>query len=138
MAFNFEELNGSPLFDVDYDSFVTHTKINSKGEEEESFYWKTEELYDIFGADKTYDVQGAFINDLKNVETAITKETASLAVEDRCITLPTFQIEAIRKILDSQEAVDQIIAGDVYVTIEPYYHKKFKKTFYKVVFHTKG
>lgn len=134
--FNFEELNGERLFDVDFEEFVTHKRVDSKGEEYDSFYWKTEELYMEFGPEKQYPVQGAYINDLKENEDALTDETASLAVDDRCITLPNFQVEAIKKILASDEAVDAINEGKVYVTIEPYYHKKFKKDFYKVVFHT--
>lgn len=133
--FSFEELNGSPVFDVDYDSFVTRKKVDSKGNEYDSFYWKTEELYMMNGPEKQYSVQGVFINDLKDNPDALTDETASIAVEDRCITLPNFQVSQIKKILDSDEAIQQILDGQVYVTIEPYYHKKFKKTFHKVVFH---
>lgn len=136
MAFVFEELNGAPVFDVDYDSFVTHPRKNRKGEIYDSFYWKTEELYMDFGPEREYKVQGVYLNNLEDNEDALTKETASLAVEDRCITLPNFQVDAIKQILASDDAIDQIIEGKVYVTIEPYYHKRFKQDFYKVVFHT--
>lgn len=129
MAFSFGSFNKARMFDVDNTNFVTHTTYNSKGEvKENNMYWSCKEMYELNGADHLYIVRGAYINDLKNKENrrdgeksrAVTSESAAVAIEDRYITIPSFQIPEIKAMLENDAAIDMIRNGKAGFYIEEY------------------
>lgn len=132
--FTFESFNQERLFEVDATDFVKHERKNSKGKIEESTYWKTAEMYELDGPDKVYTIQGVYINDLSGNRAALTDESAAVAIEDRYITVPTFQIKEIQKMLESDEAIRCIRSGHAGCTIEEYTNKF--GTNYKLVWKT--
>ena len=132
--FTFESFNQERLFEVDATDFVTHERKNLRGKIVESAYWKTREMFEMNGPDKVYTIQGIYINDLSGNRDALTDESAAIAVDDRYITVPTFQIKEIQAMLDSQEAIKCIRAGHAGCTIEEYTNKF--GTNYKLVWQT--
>ena len=132
-AFNFESINQSRVFDVDTTNFVTHEKIK-KGKKENSFFWSTDEMYMQDGPDHMYIVQGLQWNDLRENPDAITPCSAAIAIEDRYITVPNFQVKDVRTMLDSDAAINAIIEGHLGVSIEEYTNKF--GTYHKLIWHT--
>lgn len=132
-GFVFESINQERIFEVDATNFVTHERI-SKGKKIESAYWKCSEMYMQDGPDTEYRVQGVYLNDLTGVRDALTDESAAIAVEDRYITVPSFQVKDVQKILESDAAINAVRDGHLAVTIEEYTNKF--GTNYKLVWHT--
>lgn len=132
--FSFESFNQERLFEVDASDFVTHERKNSRGKIVESAYWKTAEMYELNGPDRVYVIQGLYLNDLTGNRDALTDESAAIAVEDRYITVPTFQIKEIKAMLESDDAIRCIRAGHAGCQIEEYTNKF--GTNYKLVWMT--
>lgn len=129
MAFSFGAFNKARTFDVDNTNFVTHTTYTSSGEvKENNMYWSCKEMFELNGPDKVYVIRGAYINNLKEKDKrrdgershAVTSESAAVAIEDRYISIPSFQIPEVKDMLDNAAAVDMIRAGRAGFYIEEY------------------
>lgn len=132
MAFSFGSFNKARRFDVDNTNFVTHTTYNSKGEaKKDNPYWSCQEMYELNGPDHLYVIHGAYINDLDKLVTrrdgersrAVTSESAAVAIEDRYVSIPSFQINEIKDMLENDAAIDMINAGRAGFYIEEYTNK---------------
>lgn len=130
--FSFASFNQTRDFEVDNSNFVSHTRQDVKGKEYESTYWKAEEVFMEFGEDHIYSVQGVYVNDLSGNRNAITLESAAVAIEDRYVTVPSFQIKDIKRMLESDYAIKMIRDGHLGFTIESYI-SSLGKTCYKLV-----
>lgn len=129
MAFSFGSFNKARLFDVDNTNFVTHTTYDRSGNvKEKNMYWSCKEMYKLNGPDKVYVIHGAYINNLKEKplnrdgepSKAVTDESAAVAIDDRYVTIPSFQIPEIKDMLDNAAAIDMIRNGRAGFYIEEY------------------
>lgn len=129
MGFTFGSFNKARVFDVDNTNFKTHTTYDSQGNvKEKNMYWSCKEMYELNGADYLYVIHGAYINDLENKQTrrdgersrAVTKKSAAVAIDDRYVTIPSFQIPEIEAMLENAAAVDMIRNGKAGFYIEEY------------------
>lgn len=129
MAFSFGSFNKARLFDVDNTNFLTHTTYNQNGDvNEKNMYWTCKEMYELNGPDHVYVIHGVYINDLKKKEfrrdgeksRAITDESAAVAIDDRYVTIPSFQIPEIKDMLSNDAAIDMIRSGKAGFYIQEY------------------
>lgn len=129
MAFSFGSFNKARLFDVDNTNFVTHTTYDSDGNaKENNMYWNLKEMFKLNGPDKVYVIHGAYINDLRannfsrsgQPNRAVTNESAAVAIDDRYVTIPSFQIPEVKDMLDNAAAIDMIRNGRAGFYIEEY------------------
>ena len=84
-------------------------------------YYKLQDLYEKDGADTTYQLLGVFINSNKT-EKELKEYGPSVVgiLEDKLINLPGHMAEEVREIMNSEEDVADIKAGNVWFKIRSY------------------
>lgn len=128
--FSFESINKTRMFDVDNTNFVTHTTTRRDGTvREDDPYWSCAEMYKMKGADYVYRILGVYFNDLtenKNNRSdfqPLTPYSGAIAIEDRYVSVPSFQAEEVKAILANPAAVETIKSGRAGFQIEEYRNK---------------
>lgn len=84
-------------------------------------YFKLQDLYEKDGADTTYQLLGVFINSNKT-EKELKEYGPSVVgiLGDKLINLPGHMAEEVREIMNSEEDVADIKAGNVWFKIRSY------------------
>lgn len=111
MAFNFSKFNKERLFDVDTSDFE---------------YTNLEDLYEKNGANATYKVCGLYIG----TKSMFDDETPLVATDTCYVNLPQHQLEEVKAMLASKDAVKAINNGECGFAIDSYFQKRFNKTCY--------
>lgn len=115
MGFSFaEKYNKGSKFDIDTTGFE---------------YKKLKELYQENGEEKIYGVYAIFINTNDNFG-----EAPVFATSEEYVNIPRHMLETCREIINDNEAVKAINAGNIGFKVTEYFNDKYNKTCYGVEF----
>ena len=105
MAFvNFGSFNRERLFDIDTSGFD---------------YFKLRDLYEADGEGIEYIIRGLYIG----TKSEFSEESPIVALEDRYVNLPLFQLDEVKDMLASKAAIAAINRGEGAFKVEKYLKK---------------
>lgn len=128
--FSFNNFNKERLFNFDTSLIEkAHPQSPKERAQHDDRYTNLEELYKRDGDDTVYQIKALYIN----TKSEFTPEAPVVALADTYVNAPTFQLEAIKSMIDDPNAVKAINDGYAGFYIDTYVSKQ-NKTCYKMIF----